>query len=527
MPAIWLESSLVRVFPLAPARARTRLDLPPVARGETVSFQVCVRPAGEAAAPVAVALIPPRPLTAAIRRAGCVPVPHHNADTPEDVFDGRLPGFVPDPLFPESETTVPALQTIAFWVTVRIPPDAKPGRYMLNVRVVSGKARRDLAVRLNVAPVVIRPRRSFRVTHWFWPDAICDRWNAPFLSPRFWDVTTRCFENLAQHGSDTIYVPAFTPALHEPRRPTQLLGIRKQGGRYVFDWRHVRRWVAAAKSSGITHFEWCHLVSQWGAKKAPVVTHGRDGKQLPCWPAGTRATAPAYRTFLAQWLPELRRFLVAEGIDRKSFFHISDEPSGEETMQRYAKFRGMLRQLAPWMRVMDALSHLEFATKGLVDIPVAITNTAPQFRKAGIKHWAYYCTWPRGRHTNRFMDTPLSAIRMTGALLYRLQAEGFLHWGYNYWYRKTGQDLIDPFTVSDSDFWPNFGHGDPFMVYPGKDGPLDSIRWEAFAEGLQDYALLETLGVSSHDPILKPLRAYDDFPRTPTWIAGVRSRLLS
>src|SRR5688572_18594735 len=92
VPAIWLESALVRVFPLDPARTRTRLDLPPVARGETVAFQVCARPAGETSAPVAVTLNPPRPLAVTIRRVGCVPVPHHNADTPRDVFDGRLPG---------------------------------------------------------------------------------------------------------------------------------------------------------------------------------------------------------------------------------------------------------------------------------------------------------------------------------------------------------------------------------------------------------------------------------------------------
>ena len=37
--------------------------------------------------------------------------------------------------------------------------------------------------------------------------------------------------------------------------------------------------------------------------------------------------------------------------------------------------------------------------------------------------------------------------------------------------------------------------GDPFVVYPGPDGPVDSLRWEVFAASLQDYALLQEAGV--------------------------------
>ena len=43
------------------------------------------------------------------------------------------------------------------------------------------------------------------------------------------------------------------------------------------------------------------------------------------------------------------------------------------------------------------------------------------------------------------MDTPLAKIRMSGWLFYHLKAQGFLHWGYNYWYKSQTQQLIDPF----------------------------------------------------------------------------------
>jgi hypothetical protein len=35
--------------------------------------------------------------------------------------------------------------------------------------------------------------------------------------------------------------------------------------------------------------------------------------------------------------------------------------------------------------------------------------------------------------------------------------------------------------------------GDAWIVYPGKDGPLDSIRFEAMRDGIADCALLQQL----------------------------------
>ena len=35
--------------------------------------------------------------------------------------------------------------------------------------------------------------------------------------------------------------------------------------------------------------------------------------------------------------------------------------------------------------------------------------------------------------------------------------------------------------------------GDPWIVYPGKYGPLDSIRFEAMRDSIADYALLQAL----------------------------------
>ena len=74
--------------------------------------------------------------------------------------------------------------------------------------------------------------------------------------------------------------------------------------------------------------------------------------------------------------------------------------------------------------------------------------------------------------------------------------------------------------------WPILPIGDPFVVYPGNDGPLDSIRWENFAEGLQDYALLQSANIKPDDPLLAEIKGYADFPKTEEWYTNFRRKLL-
>ena len=176
---------------------------------------------------------------------------------------------------------------------------------------------------------------------------------------------------------------------------------------------------------------------------------------------------------------------------------------------------------------MDALSDIRLAREGLVDMPIPSISVTKQFVEAGIPSWTYLCCAPRGRYLNRLLDTPLAKVRMSGWLFYRFGVEGFLHWGYNYWYKHQTQEMIDPFTVTDGLAWPGWAFGDTFVVYPGADGPIDSIRWEVFAESLQDYALLQTLGVDPEAPLLSPLKDFDDFPKDERWIQRARKQLLA
>jgi Domain of unknown function (DUF4091) len=523
----WLASSLRRFYPASPAEPDSLTGLT-AARGERVSFQAVFRN-HETARPISARVDGPDFLEMRIRRVGYVPMPHRNTDTSAQFAEGSayIPGYVPDPLWPDAATMAGPHETHAFWLTIRVPSDTRPGTYPITVTLTASDGDRAcLSLPLVIHDAVLPARYGFPSTTWLYADALCDWYNvAPFSEP-FWAILKPYLANLTAHGQDTVYVPLFTPPLDGLKRPTQLLAVRKEGDRYHFDWDLVRRWVQVAREQGISRWEWTHLFTQWGASQAIRVyeDHGESEKLL--WPADTGATSDLYRQFLGQFLPAFERFLRAERLLEASFFHLSDEPHGDEQLAHYRAARELLRQLAPWMRVMDAVSDVRFAREGLTDIPIPLLTTAPEFVAEGFSAWVYFCCGPRGAYLNRTLDTPLATIRMTGWLAFTLQARGLLHWGYNYWYRRQTRVLIDPFAVSDGDSWPDWPYGDTFTVYPGLDGPIDSLRWEVFAESLQDYALLQAAW-DHHSPALADIHSYADFPRTEAWIALRRNALLA
>ena len=528
----WVTSSLVRHFPQTPAKSVRQIALEG-ALNEQFSFQVAVRMGNEMPRQVRVVADGPAGWSVRTRRAGYVPVRHHNTPVEEDPLDvdglGQIPGYVPDPLFDEDSVLLPGCETHAFWMTVKPGRRAEPGTYEIDVRVIPDRgAEKKHTVRIRLHDLRLRRRTGFPITHWFYADALIDWYRTDLFDKRFWEILPSYVQNVVDHGGDMLYVPVFTPPLDGVKSPSQLLRVTRTGkDEYRFDWRDVKRYIALAQKCGIRYFEWCHPITQWGAKHAIRVYENQGWGEKLLWPPNTVAVGKTYRNFLAQYLPKLYRFLTAEKVLNRSFFHISDEPHGEEHLANYKKDRAMLKELAPWMKVMDALTEIEFARQKLTDMPIPSIRTALDFAAEGIPSWCYYCCGPRGKYLNRLMDTPLPKIAMHGFLFYRWPFKGFLHWGYNYWYQSQTRHLIDPFSIQDGLRWPGWAYGDTFEVYPGPDGPIDSIRWEVFGESLQDYALLQTLGVDRDSGIFDPVVSFQDFPKAEQWRRGARTKVLS
>jgi hypothetical protein len=343
---------------------------------------------------------------------------------------------------------------------------------------------------------------------------------------KWWRITRAQMENMFEHGCDVVYVPAIFFSFPKTfERPGQLLVVREPApGSYQFDWSRVKRFTDMCREIGFRQFEWPHLWRNWTVAHPPIIYKVEEGRYESLWPADEPLLSPKYTNFMKQFLPEFKKFLDEEQLLDHSYFHLADEP---QSLANYRAAREFLRREAPWMEVMDAVQDVHIAKQKLTDVPVALISVADTYADEGIPHWVYYCCIPTGDYLNRFMDTPLPKIRMAGWSFYRLRAKGFLHWGYNYWNNLNDESAVDPFVDPTAGASPGIPAGDPFVIYPGPDErPLDSIRWEVFVESMQDYALLQTAGISPDDEMLKSIRSYQDFPRTEQWLDDTRRRIL-
>ena len=124
---------------------------------------------------------------------------------------------------------------------------------------------------------------------------------------------------------------------------------------------------------------------------------------------------------------------------------------------------------------------------------------------------------------------PSQRNRVLGLQLYEQDRKGFLHWGFNFYNSILSCYPINPFMSSDAGG--GFPAGDAFVVYPGKDGALDSLRLEVFYDGLQDRMALKLLEkYSSREEVLNMLHqegvnGWTKYPRSDVWHLQFRERI--
>ena len=261
-------------------------------------------------------------------------------------------------------------------------------------------------------------------------------------------------------------------------------------GKYTFDFTEFEAFVTKALSLGFKYFI-APSIGWRESWKKPDINVVIGGVKIPAM------SYEAY-DYLAQYFKVFRVLLEAKGWSDRFYISISDEPN-EENATVYRALCGLVRKLAPGMRLWDAVSYVPI--HGALDCWVPLNSEYDMHRKefetfrAGSDElWHYVCCGPRSEgYINRFMDYPLLSTRYLfwGNYLYNLS--GYLHWAANHY--QPGQD---PFTQNcprhiNTDNETILPAGDTHIVYPGEDGPWMSMRLEAQRQSAEDFELLRLL----------------------------------
>lgn len=505
-------------------------------KGERVSWQILYTGSlqGKRLLPVSFSAEKDERLDLQISSVGNVPcLLPCRIDSCDDNYLRKTAGLYPDVLYPQAENRFALVpeNCHSLFFTATVPADFKAGDYPIRLCFQIADKTIEKIFTIHVLDAELPPQDTV-YTQWFHGDCIATYYNLEPLSEPHWAMIEKFIAMAAHTGINMLLTPIFTLPLDTEvglERPTlQLLDVSWDGSDYHFGFEKLGRWIDLCQRHGIHRFEMCHLFTQWGTGCTPkIIVHTKNGPQKRFgW--HQKADSPEYRAFLDACIPALTAFLKDKGVYENTFFHVSDEPNYEKHLEIYKTQRKMVAHLIPEEKLIEACSHPEFLEDGIIKKPVAITDSIDRFFQKGFTDiWAYTCCLPHDRNfSNRFIAMPSGRNRIIGFQLYAYDIGGFLHWGYNFYYSRLSKRPLNPFCETDAG--EAFPSGDPFSVYPGKDGPLESLRSVVFYEGLQDIRackLLETyIGRDGVLSLIGPIK-FNEYPRSDEEIFAIRQRI--
>ena len=526
---MWPVDPLVKVFrdakPGQPGPARDE-----VARGETATLQVVVRsplPVTSLRARLSAlswGLASDTLMPEPARWVGYVPVDRPTQKPSRDQLRPP-PADYPDPLLESDAIDLPAGTAQPVWISVPIPTNCLPGVYKGRLTFQGGSVGTDFRVDQDLEVTVHRAvagPAGLWVTEWFalhWPHM---QINPQPESEESYALLRRYARNLAQHRHNVALISPLELATFSAGLDQKL----------QIDFSRFDRWVRIFREEGVIgRIEGGHIGGRKAGWESEFVVTAKSIKNGVVESAQVEPSSPAADQFYGQFFPALVAHLKAQGWLGMYLQHLADEPIAQN-LESYRAMAALARKYAPELKIIEACHTKDLV--GSIDVWVPQLNYLRQDfeqyqerQKAGDEVWFYTCVFPQGEYANRFLEQPLIKTRLLHWINYRYGVTGYLHWGYNQWTADS------PFTHTTRPHGgpPYLPAGDPWIVYPGLNGPLDSVRFEAMRDGIADYALLASLG--QKDPgaaqalVQRLILAFDSYNTDLAEFRAVRHELLS
>ncbi|MFB3890631.1 MAG: glycoside hydrolase domain-containing protein [Phycisphaerae bacterium] len=383
-------------------------------------------------------------------------------------FAERGLGSYPDPLMSAGEFTIDKLSRVPVWITLKTPKECPAGAYTGTVTITVSPENlkpTTIPLNLNVWDFALTDQTHLRTLTWLGGGVIRafygNQWNAAG-DKRQGDIVKMYEDFLLEHR----------------------LG---PGGE-----------VVAYLNKGKDGYDFKGI----DATLERLIGKGMNSFIMGIAPNLRRAGQKEYtEQFVKDFSEKMKAYgdhLRAKGWADKAYVYVYDE-APKSAWPEVKKIDKAIKAAAPEARILQCLNEPE-GVKELTGFADVFDVYVTQYHKAGVAEsqkkgaevWLAICCYPMD-HPNFFIEYPLLDMRATFWICWKYKVNGFEYWSPNAW----GTNW-----QAKGDKWPKipwkanaFGryNGDGYLVYPGPDGPLSSIRFEAFRDGLEDYEYLWTL----------------------------------
>ncbi len=504
---------------------------------EQYSFQLAYRCAGEEKQKVSIKISTDDTIKRSLSKVKSVPsdLPAY-PDRHDESYLSIAPGLFPDLLEPisEGEIELEVEGWNAIWIDIQ-PNLVANGEKAVIVQIANEADQILFKETLNIHVIPHSlPEQKLIHTEWFHADCLADYYQVKVFSDEHWRTIENFIETASENGINMILTPVFTPPLDTKvggeRTTVQLVQISLTDNEYDFDYSLLKKWLEICRRSNVKYIEIAHLFTQWGAEFTPKIMVMENGKLTQKFGWNVNADSEEYQVFLQAFLPSLTAFLKENWEQKNIYFHISDEPT-ENYFETYSKAKEIAEPYLKDFTIIDALSDYSFFEKGIVKKPVVASDHIQPFIDHHVPNlWTYYCCSQNREVSNRFMAMPSYRNRIIATQLFKYDIEGFLHWGYNFYNSQYSIEPIDPYLVTDAK--KAFPSGDPFLVYPGKNGEaLPSIRLRVFYQALQDLRAFQWLAELKGKQYVMDIIdknekiTFTEYPKEGTFIFEIRKEI--
>ena len=379
-------------------------------------------------------------------------------------------------------------------ISVKSNEFKSPGNYKLNIILNDGFKTEKLKFKIKVhdASIPILEESKFFYTNWFNLSKMEEMHNLLRWNKEWFTMLDKYAKLMAEGRQNCIIIP------HE------LISIKSN--KISLDEEKMISFINVFKKYGFKYFESPHLLNRganddWGNPELKTKLRKRgyyseEGKKE-----------------IDTIIRKIKSFTKKYNLENQWLQHIADEPT-DVNAQCYKDVSKQIKSIYPEITIMEATNAKE-SLSGSIDLWCPLINDFQENQdffnereSKGEKILIYTCLVPGGKWLNRTLD--MERIRQVyfGWAGSKYNTFGYLHWGLNQYKANPFKQSVVKHPspqASSNNFLPA---GDTHVIYPGTDGPLSSLRFEAHRKGIEDYELLEKLktkNINKHSRLIKKL----------------------
>jgi len=387
---------------------------------------------------------------------------------------------------------------LALYVKIEAPQMISAGNKTLALNIASGNEQIELSIDVCVhsARIPDLQHASFGMVNWLNIDEICRQHEIGKDDPAFEDILIRYIDNQLEMRNTQLQIPSGVP-------------VRDQNGKVVsFDFSFAEKVGLIALKRGFQYIlgGFVARFKVWD-EKTHYLLWDRDVSV---------ASHEGYRQ-LKLYFTEIEKLIYKNGWYGQYMQTLVDEPQFPNS-DHYRVLSSICRRFLPGIPIHDPVESTELdGALDIWDVKQAVyekyIGEYRALQEMGEEMWLYTCGFPAGKVMNRVMDLPLTASLLPMWMCYLYDCKGFLHWGYNV-HTKTPfeKTCYQPEPEHPEIAYPA---GNAHIVYPGKDGPMWSVRAMLQRIGAEDYELLNLLGnkdqAIAQSLIKKVCRSFSDY----------------